>query len=70
LKSAAAISAAASFAKLATTPASAAEGGKKAALAGIDQAFRQATDAKEVAGVVAAAATGDGVLYEGAHRPA
>ena len=39
LKSAAAISAAASFAKLGTIPAGAAEGDKKAALAGIDQAF-------------------------------
>jgi CubicO group peptidase (beta-lactamase class C family) len=66
LKSAAAISAAASFGTIGTTPAGAAEGGRKDALAGIDQAFRQATDAKEVPGVVAVAATGDGVLYEGA----
>jgi methyl acetate hydrolase len=66
LKSAAAISAAASFGTIGTTPACAAEGGRKDALAGIDQAFRQATDAKEVPGVVAVAATGDGVLYEGA----
>jgi hypothetical protein len=50
LKSAAAISAAASFG---TMPAGAAEGGRKDALAGIDQAFRKATDAKEVPGVVA-----------------
>jgi CubicO group peptidase (beta-lactamase class C family) len=66
LKSAAAISAAASFGTIGTMPAGAAEGGRKDALAGIDQAFRKATDAKEVPGVVAVAATGDGVLYEGA----
>ena len=65
LKSAAAISAAASFATIGTTPAGA-EGGKKDALAGIDQALRRAAEAKEVPGVVAVAATGDGVLYEGA----
>jgi CubicO group peptidase (beta-lactamase class C family) len=36
------------------------------AKAGIDQALRQATDAQEVPGVVAMAATEKGVLYEGA----
>jgi hypothetical protein len=56
LKSAAAISAAASFATIGTTPAGA-EGGKKDALAGIDQALRRAAEAKEVPGVVAVAAT-------------
>src|ERR1700751_3788478 len=65
LKSAAAISAAASFATIGTMPAGA-EGGKKDALAGIDQALRRAAEAKEVPGVVAVAATSDGVLYEGA----
>jgi CubicO group peptidase (beta-lactamase class C family) len=66
LKSAAALSAAVSFAKIGTTPLDAAETGRKDALAEIDQAFRKATDAKEVPGVVAVAATSDGVLYEGA----
>ena len=66
LKSAAALSAAVSFAKIGTTPSAAAESGRKDALAGIDQAFRKAADAKEIPGVVAVAATGDGILYEGA----
>ena len=66
LKSAAALSAAVSFAKIGTTPSAAAESGRKDALAGIDQAFRKAADAKEIPGVVAMAATGDGILYEGA----
>jgi methyl acetate hydrolase len=66
LKSAAALSAAVSFAKIGTTPSAAAESGGKDALAGIDQAFRKAADAKEIPGVVAVAATGDGILYEGA----
>src|SRR5262249_19748024 len=66
LKSAAALSAAVSFAKIGTTPLAAAESGRKDALAEIDQAFRKATDAKEIPGVVAVAATGDGILYEGA----
>ncbi len=52
--------------KLGTTPAGTAEGDKNAALTGFDQAFRQAADAKEVPGVVAVAATGNGVPYEGA----
>jgi methyl acetate hydrolase len=65
LKSAAALSAAVSFAKIGTTPSAAAESGKDA-LAGIDQALRKAADAKEIPGVVAMAATGDGILYEGA----
>jgi CubicO group peptidase (beta-lactamase class C family) len=66
LKSAAAVSAAVSFAKIGIIPSFAAEGEKKDALTGIDQVLRQATDAKEVPGVVAVAATSDGVLYEGA----
>jgi len=66
LKSAAALSAAVSFAKIGTTPSAAAQSGRKDALAGIDQAFRKAADAKEIPGVVAVAATGDGILYEGA----
>ena len=66
LKSAAAVSAAVPFAKIGIMPSFAAEGGKKDALIGIDQVLRQAADAKEVPGVVAVAATSDGVLYEGA----
>ena len=66
LKSAAALSAAVSFAKIGTTPSAAAESGRKDALAGIDLAFRKAADAKEIPGVVAMAATSDGILYEGA----
>ena len=66
LKSAAALSAAVSFAKIGTTPSAAAESGRKDALAGIDLAFRKAADAKEIPGVVAMAANGDGILYEGA----
>src|SRR6516165_10045611 len=66
LKSAAALSAAISFAKIGTTPLAAAESGRKDALAEIDQAFRQAANAKEIPGVVAVAATSDGMLYEGA----
>ncbi len=66
LKSAAALSAAVSFAKIGTTPSAAAEFGRKDALAGIDLAFRKAADAKEIPGVVAMAATSDGILYEGA----
>ena len=66
LKSAAALSAAVSFAKIGTTPSVAAETGRSDALAGIDQAFRKAADAREVPGVVAVAATRDGILYEGA----
>jgi len=65
LKSAAAVSAAVSFAKFGTTP-SWAEGGNKDVLNVIDQVLRKAADAKEVPGVVAVAATSDGVLYEGA----
>jgi CubicO group peptidase (beta-lactamase class C family) len=66
LKSAAALSAAVPLAKIGAAPAIAAESGRKDALAGIDQAFRKAADAKEIPGVVAVAATGDGILYEGA----
>src|SRR5580693_4388113 len=66
LKSAAAVSAAVPFAKIGIMPSLAAAGGKKDALTGIDRVLRQAADAKEVPGVVAVAATSDGVLYEGA----
>ena len=66
LKSAAVVSAAIPLAKISIMPSFAAEGGKKDALTGIDQVLRQAADAKEVPGVVAVAATSDGVLYEGA----
>ena len=40
-------------------------GAKPASLAQIDAALRRATDAKEVPGVVAMAATDNGILYEG-----
>ena len=66
LKSAAAVSAAVSFAKFGTTPSWAAEGGNKDVLNIIDQVLRKAADAKEVPGVVAVAANSDGIIYEGA----
>ena len=66
LKTAAAFSAAASFAKIGTIDAAAAPAANKDALGAIDQALRQAADTKDVAGVVAMAATDSGVLYEGA----
>jgi methyl acetate hydrolase len=67
LKSAAAISAAASFANSALLPAyGATDAGSKEALSGIDQLLRQAAEAKAVPGVVAVAANDGGVLYEGA----
>src|SRR5215813_9760101 len=43
-----------------------AQGGAMGGRARIDSVLRQATDAREVPGVVAMAATGKGVLYEGA----
>ena len=64
LKSAAAMSAAASLGNLGTAPAWAAA--DKAALSQIDQAMSQAVAAKDVPGVVAMAATNAGVLYQGA----
>jgi CubicO group peptidase (beta-lactamase class C family) len=66
LKSAAAISAAVSFAKYGPTPSWAAAGAKKEVLNIVDEVLRQAADAKEVPGVVAVAANGDGIIYEGA----
>ena len=66
LKSAAAVSAAAPLVSLGVIPSLAAEGRVKDAIASIDRDLRQATDAKDVPGVVAVAATRDGVLYEGA----
>src|SRR5215204_4773486 len=66
LKTAAAFSAAASFARSATTAAIAATAVNKDALRGIDQDLRQAAETKDVAGVVAMAATDDGILYQGA----
>jgi methyl acetate hydrolase len=66
LKSAAAFSAAASLTKIGATGAIAAAAINKDALSGIDQALRQAADAKDVAGVVAMAATDSGTLYQGA----
>ena len=67
LKTVAAISAAASFGKIATRGALAAtDAAKTAAQTTIDQVLRQAAETKDVAGVVAMAATDDGVLYQGA----
>ena len=66
LKSAAAISAAVSFAKYGPTPSWAAAGAKKDVLNIVDEVLRQAADAKEVPGVVAVAANSDGIIYEGA----
>jgi len=64
LKSAAAVSAAVSFAKYGVTPAWSAA--KKDVLNIVDGVLRQAADTKEVPGVVAVAANSDGVIYEGA----
>jgi methyl acetate hydrolase len=67
LKTAAGLSAAATLGKISTTRASAAtETDNKQALSDIDRDLRQATEAKNVAGVVAMAATDNGVLYQGA----
>ena len=56
LQSAAAVSAAVSFAKYGITPSWSAAGANKDALSAVDQVLRQAADAKEVPGVVAVAA--------------
>jgi CubicO group peptidase (beta-lactamase class C family) len=66
LKSGAAISAAVSFARHGITPSWSAAGVKKDGLNVVDEVLRQAADTKEVPGVVAVAANGDGVVYEGA----
>jgi hypothetical protein len=66
LKSTAAVSAAVPFANIGIMPSFAAEGAKKGALNGIDETLRHAADAREIPGVVALAATPDGMLYEGA----
>jgi CubicO group peptidase (beta-lactamase class C family) len=66
LKSTAAVSVAVPFANIGIMPSFAAEGAKKDALNGIDETLRQAADAREIPGVVALAATPDGMLYEGA----
>src|SRR5438552_8638857 len=66
LKSGAAMSAAVSFAKYGITPSWSAAGAKKDGLNVVDEVLRQAADTKEVPGVVAVAANGDGVVYEGA----
>jgi methyl acetate hydrolase len=66
LRTAAAFSAAATFTKVGTIGAVAATAVNKDALSAIDQVLRQAADSKDVAGVVAMAATGDGILYQGA----
>ena len=66
LKSAAAVSVAASCAKYGTPFAAASEAARKDALSGVDQALRQAAEAKQVPGVVCVAASSDGIIYEGA----
>src|SRR5258705_5741634 len=66
LKSGATMSAAVSFAKYGITPAWSAAGAKKDGLNVVDEVLRQAAETKEVPGVVAVAANGDGVVYEGA----
>jgi methyl acetate hydrolase len=67
LRKAAAISAAASFGGIGTTGAIAAsEGARSAAQRNLDPVLRQATESRDIAGVVAAAVTQDGILYEGA----
>ncbi len=65
LTSAAAISAAAAVSRLGPV-AAATDSGRKDALGTIDQTLRQAAETKQVPGVVCAAATADGLLYEGA----
>ena len=67
LKSTAATTAVLSLARFATFGARAeAARGSKEVLGSIDQTLRQAAEAKDVPGVVAMAATDDGVLYQGA----
>jgi CubicO group peptidase (beta-lactamase class C family) len=67
LKTAAAIPVAASFGRIASTDVLAAtKGAKTAAQPVIDPVLRRAAEAGDVAGVVAMAATSDGVLYQGA----
>jgi methyl acetate hydrolase len=67
LKTAAGLSAAATLGTISTTRASAAtEADNKQALSDIDRDLRQAAEAKNVAGVVAMAATDNGLLYQGA----
>ena len=67
LRKAAAISAAASFGGIGTTGAVAAtEAARSAAQRNLDPILRQAAESRDIAGVVAAAAAQDGILYEGA----
>jgi CubicO group peptidase (beta-lactamase class C family) len=67
LRKAAAISAAASFGGIGTTGAIAAtEAARSAAQRNLDLVLRQATESRDIAGVVAAAVAQDGILYEGA----
>src|SRR5215471_19547669 len=66
LKSAAAMSAAVSFAKYGITPSWSAAGAKKEMFNAVDEVLQQAADTKQVPGVVAVAANSDGVIYEGA----
>ena len=65
LRKAAAISAAASFGGIGTAGA-ATEAARSAAQRNLDPILRQAAESRDVAGVVATAATLDGILYEGA----
>jgi CubicO group peptidase (beta-lactamase class C family) len=67
VRTAAAISAAASFGGIGTLGAIAAtEAVRAAAQRNLDLVLRQATESRDIAGVVAAAVTRDGILYEGA----
>lgn len=65
LKTAAALSAAATMIRSSRARA-ASEPDKKQALSDIDRVLQRAAEAKEVPGVVAMAATDDGILYQGA----
>src|SRR5262245_28365493 len=67
LRKAAAISVATSFGGIGTTGAVAAtEAVRSAAQRNLDPVLRQAAGSRDIAGVVAAAVTQDGILYEGA----
>jgi CubicO group peptidase (beta-lactamase class C family) len=66
LRKAAAISAAASFGGITTGAGAATEATRAAAQRNLDPIMRQAAERRDVAGVVAAAVTRDGILYEGA----
>ena len=72
LKTMSSLAAAASMAKIAVGPAEAAsdsDPGLSSALEQVDQALRQAVNARTVPGLVATAATDKGIIYEGAFGP-